>query len=148
MKPKSRWPDAHIALLKLYEERVPRGMSQTEFGALYGIGTQGMVWQYLNGHRPLNIEAASRFARGLRCTIADISPDMAAALEAEILPVVGKAPKDALRRALAKVMTVLALATPPFVPNETQAAFNITLSEYTLRLKRWLTRFCNGFEVS
>src|SRR5688572_845879 len=85
----ARWPDAHARLRRLYQERIPAGMSQAEFGAAYGIGTQGMVWQYLNGYTPLNFEAAAKFARGLRCTIHDISPEMAAALKADILPVLG-----------------------------------------------------------
>ena len=58
MKKAERWndPDAHKALRKLYTERCPEGMSQSDFGAAYGIGTQGMVWQYLNGHTPLSLE--------------------------------------------------------------------------------------------
>jgi hypothetical protein len=52
-------------------------ISQMEFGAKYGIGSQGMVWQYLNGHRPLNIKAAVAFARGLSVSVADFSPKLA-----------------------------------------------------------------------
>lgn len=66
-------------------------MTQEEFGQKFGIGTQGMVWQYLNGWSPLNFEAAAKFAKGLNCTIADISPPMARALRLEILPVLGRA---------------------------------------------------------
>lgn len=77
-------------LRKLYEERAPANMSQAEFGTVYGIGSKAMVWQYLSGHRPLNFEAAAKFARGLSCTIADISPEMARKLKAEIFPVLGK----------------------------------------------------------
>jgi transcriptional regulator with XRE-family HTH domain len=99
MKPtklNERWGDAHIQLKRLYEARVPESMSQEEFGQKYGIGTQGMVSQYLNGTRPLNFEAAAKFARGLSCTIAEISPAMAKALRAEILPLLGKAASIAL----------------------------------------------------
>jgi transcriptional regulator with XRE-family HTH domain len=85
-----RWPRAHEGLRKLYEERVPDGMSQAEFGAEYGLGTQGMVWQYLNGYTPLNYDAAAKFAKGLRCMIRDFSPEMSDALEAEIIPVLGR----------------------------------------------------------
>lgn len=77
-------------LRKLYEDRAPKGMSQAEFGAVYGIGTKAMVWQYLTGYRPLNYEAAAKFAKGLRCTIAEISPEMARKLKADILPVLGR----------------------------------------------------------
>lgn len=40
-------------------------LSQQAFGLAFDIGTQGAVWQYLNGHRPLNIAVARKFARGL-----------------------------------------------------------------------------------
>lgn len=53
-------------------------ISQMEFGAKYEIGSQGMVWQYLNGHRPLNIKAAVAFARGLGLKVSDFSPTLAA----------------------------------------------------------------------
>jgi transcriptional regulator with XRE-family HTH domain len=79
---------ANLRLKRLYDARV-RGMNQDEFGAKYGIGSQGMVSQYLTGHRPLNLEAAAKFARGLRCTIYEISPEMAETIRHEILPVLG-----------------------------------------------------------
>lgn len=62
-------------LRKLFSERTT--MSQAEFGATFGIGTQGAVWQYLNGRRPLNPKAANSFARGLQASIQDISPTLA-----------------------------------------------------------------------
>lgn len=34
-------------------------MSQADFGEKFGLGTQGNVWQYLSGHRPLNLRAAA-----------------------------------------------------------------------------------------
>jgi transcriptional regulator with XRE-family HTH domain len=104
-----RWPDAHVTLRRVYEERVPRGMSQAEFGATYGLGVQGMVWQYLNGYTPLNYDAAAKFARGLRCTIRDISPAMAASLEADILPVLGRM----ARKVAALAFLAISLAHPP-----------------------------------
>lgn len=56
------------------------GMSQLEFGQTYGIGNQGMVWQYLNADKPkgsaLNIAAAIKFAEGLHCRISDFSPSI------------------------------------------------------------------------
>lgn len=55
-------------------------LSQQEFGLLYDIGTQGAVWQYLNGVRPLNISAALRFARRLNCHVSDFSPRLGAEL--------------------------------------------------------------------
>lgn len=52
-------------------------LSQLAFGAEYGVGSQGMVWQYLNAHAPLNVSAAMKFARGLGCDIAEFSPRLA-----------------------------------------------------------------------
>lgn len=86
-----RWPDAHIKLKRLFIERCPPDMTQEKFGAEYGLGSQGMVWQYLNGYTPLNIEAAAKFAHGLRCTIKDISPEMDKVMRARILPAMGLA---------------------------------------------------------
>lgn len=85
-----RWPRAHERLKELFQERVPDGMTQEEFGERYGIGTQGMVWQYLNGWTPLNIEAAEKFAAGLNCTIADISQEMASYIKERIVVRLGK----------------------------------------------------------
>lgn len=48
-----------------------------DFGATHGIGSQGMVWQYLDGHRALNTKAAAGFARGLSCQVSDFSPRLA-----------------------------------------------------------------------
>ncbi|UEP42723.1 hypothetical protein [Burkholderia sp. B21-005] len=67
------------ALAKLFEER--SDLSQGEFGARYGIGTQGMVWQYLNGRRPLNIAAATAFSIGLGVKIPSFSPRLALDIE-------------------------------------------------------------------
>ena len=92
VKQDSRWPRAHIKLKELYETRIRDGMSQEEFGDAYKIGTQGMVWQYLNGYTPLNYDAAAKFAEGLRCTIRDISPEMDHALQGSILPALGLKP--------------------------------------------------------
>ena len=144
MKPKTaeRWPEAHVRLRELYETRAPSGMSQEQFGAEYGLGSQGMVWQYLNGHRPLNFEAAAKFAKGLRCNIADISPEMADALEREILPVLGR---KLLRRVAALVLLVM---TPFLTPAPAEAAqFNIII----YHINDWLRRcvaFWRRIEIS
>ena len=60
------------ALKRLYTERV--NMSQAAFGELYEIGTQGMVWQYLNAGAPLNVKVAAKFARALGVDMAEFSP--------------------------------------------------------------------------
>jgi SOS-response transcriptional repressor LexA len=67
------------ALRQLFEERA-QGRSQEAFGAEFGIGSQGMVWQYLNAKRPLNLKAARGFARGLNVDIAAFSKRLSAEL--------------------------------------------------------------------
>lgn len=69
-------------LKALYEERNvgPSKLSQGAFGAEHGIGSQGMVWQYLNGKSALNLEAALKFAQALKCEVADFSPRLAETL--------------------------------------------------------------------
>jgi len=74
-------------------------ISQMEFGAKYGIGSQGMVWQYLNAHRPLNIKAAAAFARGLGVSVAEFSPTLAQQIEdaadvAQDVPNIGLVAQD------------------------------------------------------
>ena len=55
--------------------------NQAAFGATYDIGNQSMVSQYLNAKRPLNIEAAKKFAIGLSVTIGEFSPTIAKMIE-------------------------------------------------------------------
>lgn len=79
-KPLEEWQKEDAARLKeIYEQR-KGSMSQEEFAAAHGFGTQGAVWQYLNAYTPLNVDAAIRFARALRCKINDFSPTLSAML--------------------------------------------------------------------
>lgn len=110
-----RWPDAHERLKELFRERLPEGMTQEEFGERYGIGSQGMVWQYLNGWTPLNIEAAEKFAAGLNCTIADISQEMASYIKERIVVRLGK-----ISRRVAVFVAALSLA--PFPSHDARSA--------------------------
>lgn len=72
-KPLKQWQLEDAARLKaLFATRAK--MSQEKFGEAFEIGTQGAVWQYLHGRVPLNLDAALKFAKGLKCTLADISP--------------------------------------------------------------------------
>ena len=114
-KSQERWGDAHVRLRKLFDERA--GMSQLEFAERFGLGTQGMVWQYLSGYRPLNYEAAAKFARGLNCRIDDFSPEMAESLRQEILPVLGRAAK-----LVAKAALFLVFLLPPLLADRSHAA--------------------------
>ena len=119
-------------LRELYDQRAPKGMSMAVFGETYGIGTKAMVWQYVAGYRPLNFEAAAKFARGLRCTIADISPELARKLKADIFPVLGRV---SLKAAIA-----LAFVVPPLMPADAQQTrFDITRIHIAWR------RFLLGF---
>jgi phage repressor protein C with HTH and peptisase S24 domain len=71
------WQLEDAARLKaLFDARHPK-MSQADFGAQFEIGSQGMVWQYLAGRRPLNIKAATAFARGLAISVEDFSSTIA-----------------------------------------------------------------------
>jgi transcriptional regulator with XRE-family HTH domain len=134
-KSQNRWGEAHVKLKKLFDERA--GMSQQDFAERYGLGSQGMVWQYLAGYRPMNYEAAAKFARGLGCRIDDFSPEMADALREDILPVLG--------RATAKAALVLALAVPPLlISKPVEAAFSVAKGGVHIMLnsiRRWLRGF-------
>lgn len=69
-------------LKMLWDNRQPK-VSQMEFALQTGIGdTQGIIWQYLNGHIPLNMAVTIKFAQGLGCKVADISPEFASQLDA------------------------------------------------------------------
>ncbi len=73
--------DDAARLKQLFDERSK--LSQEEFGAKFEIGSQGMVWQYLNGRSPLNLTAAIKFAHGLGVKVADFS----ATLERQLDPI-------------------------------------------------------------
>lgn len=138
MKPRKPWADTSARLKRLYQERVPPGMTQKEFGRRYGIGTQSMVSQHLNGERPLTYEAAAKYAIGLRCTIYDISPEMGDSIRNELIPVLGKS----LRKA---AMLLLALSAGPYgADSEARTILHNQSPYYTMidifnRLLRWLT---------
>lgn len=52
-------------------------MTHGDFGKAYGLGSASMVWQYLNGRRQLHLLAGSRFAKGLRASLEEVSPRLA-----------------------------------------------------------------------
>ncbi|MBB3006018.1 LexA family transcriptional regulator [Cupriavidus alkaliphilus] len=71
-----KWQVEDAARLKeLFEANAKH--SQEEFGRRFEIGSQGMVWQYLNARRALNTKAASNFARGLGIAVDAFSPRLA-----------------------------------------------------------------------
>ncbi len=68
-------------LLDLWNRQPPEGrLSHAEFAARHDIGTQGNLAHYLHGRRPLNLETAGKFARGLGVQVSDISPTLAGEL--------------------------------------------------------------------
>ena len=71
-----KWQIDDAARLKeLFDSKAQ--FSQEEFGRRFEVGTQGMVWQYLNARRALNIKAASAFAKGLGVAVDSFSPRLA-----------------------------------------------------------------------
>lgn len=78
-KPLEQWQIEDAARLKTLFERNTE-LSQAAFGAEYDIGSQGVVWQYLSGHIPLNLPAVVKFARGLGVSVPEISPTLAGML--------------------------------------------------------------------
>jgi SOS-response transcriptional repressor LexA len=70
------------ALKSAFEQRAQEtGISQERFGLEHDIGSQGMVWQYLNAHRPLSLRVALKFSRGLGVPLSNFSPRLAGELE-------------------------------------------------------------------
>jgi hypothetical protein len=59
-----------------YKKRNP-DVTQKQLGQRYGIGTQGMVSQYLLGRAKLDLETALKFAAALGCNVSDFSPRLA-----------------------------------------------------------------------
>lgn len=70
-----------------------RGVSQADFAERYGLKSQGMLWQYLNGYRPLNAQAVVAFARGLNVEVQDISPRLAQEIRALSVGLVAEQPR-------------------------------------------------------
>lgn len=134
---KSQWGDSSTMLRRLWSERVaPTGMSQDEFGEKFGIGTQSMVSQYMLGTRPLNYDAAAKFARGFGCTIEDICPAMATTLAQDIVPVLGR---KLWRRRLG--LLALAYLIPAFLlpdPAQAGASSSGARAVYYVKSRRWL----------
>lgn len=53
-------------------------IGQAKFARDYDIpGGPSMVSQHIKGRRPLNLEAATAYARGFQCPLSDISPRLA-----------------------------------------------------------------------
>lgn len=59
------------ALRELYNAHT--GRTHGQFAKDVGISSGAMVWQYLSGHRPLNLDVAARFAKGLNIPVRNFS---------------------------------------------------------------------------
>lgn len=64
------------ALKAVYDAKKPP--HQGDFAKAFGLGTGSMVYQYTTNHRPLNLDIATKFARGLGVPIDSFSPRLAA----------------------------------------------------------------------
>lgn len=64
-----------LRLKAIWESLKPT--TQEKFAADYELGSQGALWQYINGVIPLNLEATIKFAQGLNIKVRDISPTYA-----------------------------------------------------------------------
>lgn len=79
-KKRSKITQEHVleaeALKRLWKGRASK-CTQEEFGAKYGLGSQANVGHYLGARSPLNIKAASAFAKEIGCQVADFSARIA-----------------------------------------------------------------------
>ena len=54
------------------------GVNRAEFARTNDVpGDQAIVYQHITGRRPISLEAAIAYAKGFRCTLAEISPRLA-----------------------------------------------------------------------
>ncbi len=117
------WQKADAARLRvLWEARKPR-VSQLEFAAQAGIGSQGLMHQYLKPLIPLNIPVAIKFAKGLHCAIVDFSPTLAMCIQ-EAIPYMDKTGPSYANGALEQQLLVLFRGLHP--KTQDQVLGNIT----------------------
>lgn len=69
--------DVEAKALSAIYARKAGDVDKKDFGKLHEIGSGSMMWQYLSGHRPLNLAAATRFAKALDVPIDSFSPRLA-----------------------------------------------------------------------
>ena len=67
-------------------------LSQKDFAKTFDIGTPALLWQYLNGRKPLGLKAAIKIATGLGVEVGAFSPRLASELKALAIPNVSAAP--------------------------------------------------------
>ena len=60
-----------------------KGVKQAGFARDFNVpGGASMISQHIKGHRPISLDAALAYAKGFGCTLADISPRLAASISA------------------------------------------------------------------
>ena len=126
-------------LRELWEKRKHlHGLNQTEFGHEYDIGTQATVSHCLNGTMAISLKAATGFAQGLRCNVADFSPRLAALSGA-----VTKTSLNALISDLGPQLGALAAANQPYC----QPVANAAPSDYAAMLGKVFDGLPNNEEL-
>lgn len=61
--------------------KAAEGMGKAEFARTFKIpGGASMISQHISGHRPIGLDAMVAYAKGFQCSIAEISPALAAQL--------------------------------------------------------------------
>ena len=66
---------------KAHSKAIGERFTQATFAENTGIASPNMVWQFLSAHRPLNIQAAAEFAKGLGVAVHEFSPTLATQID-------------------------------------------------------------------
>lgn len=139
-KPLEDWQKQDAARLKeLYEKAGPK--TQERFGARFGIGSQALVWQYLNGYIPLNLKAALKFAHGLSCDIADFSPTLAAELPESM-----RRPADQFTEMVDAMPANDAQQVLDFITYKFERTEHLMAAEQAARYSKWIERITADLE--
>jgi len=118
-------------LAAIFEKRKAEdGLTQAVLADTLGYAVQSAVSQYLKARIPLNVLAAIKFAKGLRCRVSDFSPSLQAEIdkiaafattnEQEAPLNIPKRLPDATRAAIE--LLLLPIAERPSLSQEEQAA--------------------------
>lgn len=132
-KPLASWQKEDAARLKALFDSAALD-TQEDFGLRNGIGSQALVWQYLNGYIPLNLRAALKFARGLGCSVAEFSPTLAAEIYDE-----NTHPQFDLRQVLDSIPEADAAQVVDFLVYKVERSAPLKIRELLSRQLRELT---------
>lgn len=105
-------------------ERLLGSRNKAQFARTHGIAGGGsMISQHISGHRPVALEAAIAYARGLGVSLAEISPKQAAVIQDAARETLRSAPAGAqqLKTApptLAEALEVLGIELARDMPEE------------------------------